>query len=196
MTSHARAVFLDRDGVLNAAIVRDGKPYPPASLAELVIAPDAFESLQRLRAAGYLLIVVTNQPDLARGAQTRETLEQIHSALRAAMHLDAIYICDHDGPDACDCRKPKPGMLLAAARDFGIDLTQSVMVGDRWRDVDAGARAGCRTVFLDYGYAERAPDAVPDLTVPRLRDAVDWILTAAVPQTVGEQPQPETLDLK
>src|SRR5689334_18310038 len=96
----ARAVFLDRDGVLNSAVVRDGKPYPPASLAELEIARDAPESLRRLREAGYLLIVVTNQPDLARGTQTRGTMEQIHSALRAAMPLDAIYVCDHDGPDA------------------------------------------------------------------------------------------------
>jgi len=172
-----RAVFLDRDGVLNAALVRDGKPYPPRTIAELRITPGARTALVRLREAGFLLIVVTNQPDLARGTQSREALEEIHAVLRAAMPLDAIYVCDHDGPDACECRKPKPGMLQAAARDFNIDLSASFMVGDRWRDVDAGAQAGCSTVFLDFGYRERGPDSTPNVIVGSLTAAVDWILS-------------------
>jgi D-glycero-D-manno-heptose 1,7-bisphosphate phosphatase len=176
-----RAVFLDRDGVLNAAIVRDGKPYPPHSLDQLVITPEASGSLARLRAAGFLLIVVTNQPDLARGTQTPEALEQIHNALRSAMPLDAIYVCDHDAVDGCECRKPKPGMIHAAARDFEIDLTSSFLIGDRWRDIDAGAQAGCRTVLLDFGYRERGPDATPDAVVASLAGAVDWILTKGDP---------------
>jgi D-glycero-D-manno-heptose 1,7-bisphosphate phosphatase len=176
----ARAVFLDRAGVLNKAIVREGKPFPPASLAELEIVADAPDCLRRLRAAGYLLIVVTNQPDLSRGTQTREAVERIHAALRAAMPLDAIYVCDHDGSDGCECRKPKPGMLLTASRDFGIDLAQSFLIGDRWRDIDAGAQAGCRTVLLDFRYAERAPETAPARTAASLRDAVDWILNSGV----------------
>ncbi len=171
-----RAVFLDRDGVLNAAVIREGRPYPPASLAELRIAPDAPDSLARLRSAGFLLIVVTNQPDLARGRTTPEIVGEIHAALRAALPLDAIYICAHDNGNGCECRKPKPGMLLDAARQFDIDLGGSFMVGDRWRDVDAGARAGCRTVLLDFHYRDPAPQAPPNATVHSLTQAVDWIL--------------------
>ena len=174
--SGKRCVFLDRDGVLNAALVRDGKPYPPANLSELKIIPEAPECLAGLRAAGFLLIVVTNQPDVARGTQSRQVIDKMHASLQAAMPLDAIYVCDHDGPDHCACRKPKAGMLLAAAADWGIDLARSFMIGDRWRDVDAGSRAGCRTVFLDFGYVERGPESPPSVTVSNLREAVRWIL--------------------
>jgi D-glycero-D-manno-heptose 1,7-bisphosphate phosphatase len=174
-----KAVFLDRDGVLNQAVVRDGKPYPPGSALEMTVNPEAPEALARLRAAGFLLIVVTNQPDLARGKQTREAVEEIHAALRAAMFLDAIYICDHDGAEQCDCRKPKPGMLLRAAADFEVSLEASFMIGDRWRDVEAGSRAGCRTVFIDYRYQEREPEMPPDVTVSTLSEGVDWILKEA-----------------
>jgi len=171
-----KAVFLDRDGVLNEAIVRDGKPYPPASVAELAIVPDASRCLTALRDAGFLLIVVSNQPDVARGTQTREVVEQIHSAMRSRLPLDAIYVCYHDSRENCACRKPKPGMLLTAAADHDIDLTSSFMIGDRWRDVDAGAEAGCRTVFIDFGYRERGPTNPPSKTSTGLREAVEWIL--------------------
>ena len=171
-----RAVFLDRDGVLNRAVVRDGRPYAPRRLEEFVIVADAAAALTRLRAAGLLLIVVTNQPDIARGKTRRESVEQMHVALTAALPLDAVYMCDHDSPADCDCRKPKPGMLLAAARDFNIDLPGSYIVGDRWRDVDAGANAGCRTIYLDSGYRERGPDVHPDASVKSLAEAADWIL--------------------
>jgi D-glycero-D-manno-heptose 1,7-bisphosphate phosphatase len=170
-----RAVFLDRDGVLNEAIVREGKPYPPENAAALKVVAGARESLEALKAAGYLLIVLTNQPDVARGTQSREEVNAIHDRLRAELPLDAVYACCHDG-DACDCRKPKPGLLLNAAADLGIDLSRSFIIGDRWRDVDAGARAGCRTVFLDFGYRERGPSAPPAATVSSLRDGVAWIL--------------------
>ena len=171
-----KAVFLDRDGVLNEAIVRNGKPYPPASVSELVIIPDAGECLAELRNAGFLLIVVSNQPDVARGTQTLQAVEQIHSAMRSKLTLDAIYVCYHDSDENCTCRKPKPGMLLTAAADHDIDLPASYMIGDRWRDVDAGAGAGCRTVLIDRGYLERGPMNPPCKTVSRLRDAVAWIL--------------------
>jgi D-glycero-D-manno-heptose 1,7-bisphosphate phosphatase len=171
------AVFLDRDGVLNVAEVRDGKPYPPVSLAAMKIVPEAPQCLEMLRKAGFLLVVVTNQPDIARGTQTRTAVDEIHAALRTAMPLDAIYVCPHDGAEGCPCRKPKPGMLLDAARDLGIDLPRSFMVGDRWRDVEAGQRAGCRTVFLDFGYTEKAPEAPADMAVPSLSAGVRWILS-------------------
>ena len=176
-TLASRAVFLDRDGVINRAVVRDGRPYPPSSLAELELLPDAHEALARLRSAGFRLIVVTNQPDVARGAQTREAVEAIHAALLAeGLPLDDFRVCYHDDDDRCDCRKPLPGMLLSAAQEHNLDLTASFMIGDRWRDVEAGRRAGCTTVFIDNEYAEAGPSQ-SDLRVKSLNEAVDWILS-------------------
>jgi D-glycero-D-manno-heptose 1,7-bisphosphate phosphatase len=171
-----RAVFLDRDGVLNEPIVREGKPYPPDSADELVIMPGAEGALAALKAAGFLLIVVTNQPDVGRGKQTVAAVEQIHKKLRTALPVDRFMVCYHDDRDACNCRKPKPGMLLQAAGEEEVDLGRSFMIGDRWRDVDAGAAAGCRTVLIDYGYDERQPDHAPDARVKNLGEAVRWIL--------------------
>ena len=171
-----RAVFLDRDGVLNEASVREGKPYPPAHVSEVVLAPGVEAALDRLRGAGFLLIVVTNQPDVRRGSTSRETVEQIHEHLRARLPIDGIYVCYHDDRDACACRKPKPGLLLDAARDHEIDLARSYMIGDRWRDVAAGHAAGCRTVLIDYGYNEVISNITPDIRVRSVSEAADSIL--------------------
>jgi D-glycero-D-manno-heptose 1,7-bisphosphate phosphatase len=170
-----RAVFLDRDGVINRAVVREGRPYPPASAAELEIVPGARECLESLKAVGFVLVVVTNQPDLARGTQTTEQVEEIHAALRAALPLDDVLVCPHDDSDGCACRKPKPGLLFEAAARHGIAMEGSYMIGDRWRDIDAGAAAGCRTILIDAGYAERSPAAEPDARVHSLAEAVAWI---------------------
>jgi D-glycero-D-manno-heptose 1,7-bisphosphate phosphatase len=178
------AVFLDRDGVINRAVVREGKPFPPQGPAELALVPRAAEALARLKAAGYRLIVVTNQPDVARGRQSRDVVESMHTRLAEQLPIDEFRACYHDDADECACRKPKPGLLLAAAADHGLDLARSVMVGDRWRDVEAGQRAGCATVFIDYGYSERRP-ASPDATVDSLWGAVDWILAWRTPDEVG-----------
>jgi len=171
-----KAVFLDRDGVLNEPVVRDGKPYPPACVAELKVYPEAAAALARLKAAGYLLIVVTNQPDVARGATPRETVEAINAALGAALPIDDFLVCWHNDPDACACRKPKPGLLLEAAGRYGIDLGRSFLIGDRWRDIDAGAAAGCRTALIDRHYRERAPQQPPDFRGTSLKEAVEWVL--------------------
>lgn len=156
------AVFLDRDGVINRAVVRDGKPYPPADLESFEILPGVPEALAGLKAAGFRLIVVTNQPDVARGTQDPAMVEAMHDRLLAELPLDAIEMCC----DESSARyKPRPGMLLDAARSRDIDLASSAMVGDRWRDVDCGKAAGCFTVFIDRGYAEplrERPDAVCD----------------------------------
>lgn len=175
-----RAVFLDRDGVLNRSIVRDGRPYPPASLDELQILPGVKEALQTLNEAGYLLICVTNQPDVARGTQRRETVEAINTALKSSLPLQEIVVCYDDGDSPR--RKPNPGMLLEAAERHGIDLSASFMVGDRWKDIEAGARAGCRTVFLDYGYAETYKAPPPDCTVRSLAEAVPFIVSCSRPE--------------
>ncbi len=170
-----RAVFLDRDGVINASVVREGKPYPPDRVEDLVVLPGVPEALTALRGAGFVLIVVTNQPDVARGKQTRAAVDAIHARLQAELALDAIYSCFHDDADHCKCRKPAPGLLTDAAAAWDIDLQASFMVGDRWRDTDAGAAAGCRTVFVDYDYAERRPLAF-DAKVASLAEAAAWIL--------------------
>jgi D-sedoheptulose 7-phosphate isomerase len=171
-----RAVFLDRDGVVNEAIIRDGKPYPPASLEELRIPAGTAEALARLKNSDFVLVVVSNQPDVARGTQQRSTVEEIHRYLRTQLPLDDVLTCFHDDGDACDCRKPQPGLLLRAAQQHGIDLSRSYVAGDRWRDIDAGAKAGCRTVLIDRGYTERRPENVPNARVESLPEAIDWIL--------------------
>lgn len=171
-----RAVFLDRDGVINRGIVIDGKPYPPRTLDELEVLPGVAEALQRMHEAGFLLIVATNQPDVARGKQTREMVEAMHARLAQELPIDAFFVCYHDEGDGCDCRKPKPGMLLAAARDYDIDLPASYMIGDRWRDTGCGQNAGCTAIFLDFHYDERQP-VPPFVRVASMGDAADIIIT-------------------
>lgn len=174
-----KAVFLDRDGVLNRAIVRDGKPYPPANADELEILPDAPEALAALKAAGFLLLVATNQPDVARGRQQRSVVESIHEKLRGALPIDDFLVCYHDDRDGCDCRKPNPGLLLQAATRYHLDLPACYMVGDRWRDIEAGQAAGCSTVWIDRGYAERGPSPAPGVRVNSCLEAARWILQRA-----------------
>lgn len=171
-----RAVFLDRDGVVNEAEVRDGKPYSPTDAASLRIPVGTANALRRLKERGYLLLVVTNQPDVARGKQTRQSVEQINQTLRAELPLDDVLTCYHDDADGCDCRKPKPGSMLRAAHQHGIELRKSYMIGDRWRDIDAGANGGCKTILIDHGYRERAPVTTPSYRAGSLSEAVDWIL--------------------
>jgi D-glycero-D-manno-heptose 1,7-bisphosphate phosphatase len=169
------AVFLDRDGVLNRVKIRDGLPVGPTELTDFVLVKDAARSVQRLKVAGYVVIVTTNQPELARGRLTPQVLDAMHSKLQSEVPVDAIYVCPHDDAQNCTCRKPRPGLLVTAARDYLIDLSRSFMVGDRWRDVDAGKAAGCRTVLIECGYREtlRSPS---DLVASSLETAVDAIL--------------------
>jgi len=170
-----RAVFVDRDGVLNRAVVRDGKPYPPATLDEFEILPGVEHAALSLRKAGFLIIAVTNQPDVATGVQRRVVVEAMHARLLAAGLCDGVKACYHTDADRCDCRKPSPGMLIEAAREWQIDLAHSFMVGDRWRDIAAGKAAGCYTFFIDYGYRERRPED-PDALVGSLEEAGKLIL--------------------
>jgi len=169
-----RAVFLDRDGVINRAVVREGKPHPPDTIEALEVLDGVPEALSKLRRAGFRLIVVTNQPDVARGTQRREVVEAMHEKLAAELAIDDVVACYHDG-DSCDCRKPKPGALLDAARRHGLELERSFMVGDRWRDIEAGQRAGCQCLFVDCGYREQQPEG-SFVRVPSLAAAADWIL--------------------
>jgi D-glycero-D-manno-heptose 1,7-bisphosphate phosphatase len=171
------AVFLDRDGVINRALVRDGKPYPPSSIAEFEILPGVEEGCRRLKQAGFLLVVVTNQPDVGRGTIKQETVELLHTHLQRSLPLDRVEVCYHSGKEepGCECRKPRPGMLLRAAHHLSIDLAASFMVGDRWRDIDAGHAAGCTTLLIDYQYDEPLRLA-PHYSAKSLREAADTIL--------------------
>ena len=171
-----RAIFLDRDGVLNRALVRDGLPYPPTELAEVEILPGVLEALLMLKDAGFVLITASNQPDVARGSLSIDNVEAINAYLGERLPIDRFIMCYHDSTDDCVCRKPKPGMLDAGALEFNIDLSQSYMVGDRWRDVEAGNNAGCKTIFIDYGYAERQPESY-NFVVTSLLEAAQKILS-------------------
>jgi D-glycero-D-manno-heptose 1,7-bisphosphate phosphatase len=169
------AVFLDRDGVINRATLRGGKPHSPHSLAELELLPGVPEALRDLKSGGYCLVVVTNQPDIARGTVHREDVEGIHDWLKSVLPLDAVHMCPHDDDERCECRKPSPGLITQAARELCLECAASYMIGDRWRDIEAGRRAGCKTFFIDCGYNEQAPESY-DFRVGSLPDAARIIL--------------------
>lgn len=164
--------------MVNRAVVREGKPFPPASLAEFELLPGVVEACAQLKGAGFLLVIATNQPDVGRGTLRREDVEAMHAKMCALLPIDCVEVCYDPGQGVpSEFRKPAPGMLLRAARALDIDLARSWMVGDRWRDIDCGAAAGCHTVFIDYGY-EEALRLPPDFRAASLLDAVPLILSA------------------
>lgn len=173
-----RAVFLDRDGVINRAVVCGGKPYPFASPEDLEVLPGVEQVVEALREACVVVIVVTNQPDVGAGKQRRKAVDAMHAMLRQELAIDDIKVCYHTVADGCGCRKPAPGMLLDAAREHGMDLNRSFLVGDCWRDVSAGNAAGCMTCFIDREYAEELREPA-DHTHANLPEAARHILTIA-----------------
>ncbi len=171
-----RGVFLDRDGVLNRCEVHNGKPYAPRHLKDFRLLPRAAAAVGDLKRAGLLIIVVTNQPDIGNGLTRPAELEAMHDKLRQAMPIDHVMVCPHRQDEACECRKPKPGMLFAAAKRWKIDLAKSFMVGDRWGDIVAGQAAGCYTVMVNRGYKEPRL-ATPDSCAKSLASAARLILS-------------------
>ncbi len=169
------AVFLDRDGVINANLERNGRPVAPTTMTEFRLLPKVDEAIRRLKAGGYAIIVVTNQPDVANGLTPRGTVDAMHDLIRSSLAVDDIRVCFHNDAAGCTCRKPKPGMILTAAAEHGVDLARSYLVGDRWRDIQAGRAAGCSTIFIDYGYPQDQPNN-PDTVVQSLWEATDFIL--------------------
>jgi D-glycero-D-manno-heptose 1,7-bisphosphate phosphatase len=170
-----RAVFLDRDGVISANVERDGRPVAPTRLADFRILPGVEEATRRLKELGFVLVVVTNQPDIAAGRNTMAILDAMHEELRRRLPVDEIKVCVHVDTDRCNCRKPKPGMLLEAAREQDIDLTRSIMIGDRWRDIEAGHAAGCSTILIDGEDIQERP-STPHKIVRSLPEAVAYII--------------------
>lgn len=174
-----RAIFLDRDGVLSRAIVHDGKPFPPRAVAEIEILPGVPEAIEALKNAGYLAIVVTNQPDVTTGKMELSIAEMINAAVKQACRVDEIRVCYHTDEHTCTCRKPKPGMLLQAASEHELQLSESFMIGDRWRDIDAGKAGGCKTIWIRSDYSERLPHDA-DFIVESLAEAASVILAGKV----------------
>jgi len=150
--------------------------------------PGVREACNRLREAKFALILITNQPDIARGLVSAGQVSEMNQRLKSFLRLDAVGVCPHDDSARCSCRKPQPGLLLEAARVWNIDLEASFIVGDRWRDIEAGHRAGCRAIFVDYGYAEQRPDG-PFVGVRSLREASQYILRTTRPGHFMETPQ-------
>jgi D-glycero-D-manno-heptose 1,7-bisphosphate phosphatase len=178
-TSIHRAVFLDRDGVINRVVLRESRPYPPGSLEEFEFLPGVAEAVRGLHRAGFRLIVVTNQPDVATGVQCRKIVEAMHERIRSTLPVDDIKVCYHIDRDDCLCRKPKPGMLLEAAHEWTLDLDRSFLVGDRWRDIEAGKAANCKTILIQSDYQEKRPES-PDAIVGSLLEASMLILANGI----------------
>ena len=172
-----RAIFLDRDGVINRPLIRGGRPYPPGTLAEFKFLPRVSEACQLFKELGFLLVVVTNQPDVGRGTLAREVVETIHDRLLQQLPIDRVMTCFHAGKtcgDPCNCRKPQPGMLFQATAELKINLAKSFMIGDRRRDVDCGFNAGCKTIYIDWGYEEKL-NRDPDFRAQDLLNAAQMI---------------------
>lgn len=169
------AVFLDRDGVINQALIRRGRPYSPRRRAEVIILDGVKESVSSLFSHNFEIVVVTNQPDVSRGIISESDLEEIHKFVAQETGIKHFYTCVHEDRSCCDCRKPKTGMLKRAAEDLSIDLKNSFLVGDRWRDIQAGQEIGCSCYFIDYNYQERRPN-LPYFQVESLREATKKIL--------------------
>jgi D-glycero-D-manno-heptose 1,7-bisphosphate phosphatase len=167
-----KAVFLDRDGVINRVLLKDGIPCSPRTIKELVLNDGIANFLAQTRKAGFLNIVFTNQPDITRGLMDPENLQVIHDFLRKNLAIDDIYLCPHDDADNCFCRKPKPGMLIEAAQKWDINLDISFIIGDQWKDVKAGKNAGCITILLDFPYNKKVEC---DFRSTDLRSALEFI---------------------
>ena len=179
------AVFLDRDGVVNDTLLEGGEPHPPSSRADVVIPDDVRPAIATLRDAGFKLIIVTNQPDVARGRITLAAVDEINQYLSGTLGLDGVYACVHDGPDGCECRKPRPGMLVRAARELKLDLETSWLIGDRWVDIAAARAAGVRSVLLERSYSwaptsagSPPPDLVPTVAVSSIMQGARSIVSA------------------
>jgi D-glycero-D-manno-heptose 1,7-bisphosphate phosphatase len=170
-----KAVFLDRDGVINYAIIKNGKPFSPNTLKEFVLVKDVKKSLDFLINHGFMLIIVTNQPNVARGLTTKDSQEEINNYIHSLLDITDIFACYHDDIDICECRKPKPGLIINAIEKYDIDLKRSFLIGDRWKDIEAAKSIGCRSIFLDNSYQEKQPKLYT-YTTKNLADAVKLII--------------------
>jgi D-glycero-D-manno-heptose 1,7-bisphosphate phosphatase len=177
-----RAIFFDRDGVLSIPTVRGGRPYAPLTLDEFRLYPEAKKAVQIAKASGFICIVATNQPDVANGKVAQSTIDEMHLILSSRLEIDDIEVSfDESGSDA-PRRKPNPGMLIGSARKWGIDLSQSFMIGDTWKDIEAAHRAGCRAALIDRRYENEPKSISSDFHARDVLDAVLWCIRQQVTQ--------------
>ena len=155
--SKNKAFFFDRDGILNKSIIKNHKPYSPRFPKELILNRELLSFIKKLKNKGFLIFVVSNQPDIKKGKLSKYSLKIINSIIKKYFLIDEIYICSHEKNDNCKCRKPKPGMLIEASKKWNVDLKKSFLIGDRWKDITAGTIMNCTTIFIDYNYRESKP---------------------------------------
>jgi len=172
-----KAIFLDRDGVLNQSYIVNGKPFAPRKLNDFKFVDDVENAIKILKSTGYYLIVVTNQPDVGNGLMKKEIVESMNNLMMTRLGLDAVKVCYHSQKDECDCRKPKPGMLLESSRELGIDLKESFLIGDRKGDIVAGKSVGCYSIFIDNGYSKSEQPSTADFVASNIKEAASHILS-------------------
>ena len=175
MVNYNKAVFLDRDGVLVKSFVKDRKAYAPTRFKDFKIYKYSFKCIQKLNSLGFKTIVVTNQPDVEKKIISKKTLSKMHALLKKKIKVKNIYTCIHSSKKNCECRKPKSGMLIKAAKLNKIDLKKSYMIGDRFSDIACGKKVGCKTIFIDRNYREKKPKT-QNASVKNLREATKYIL--------------------
>ena len=167
-----RCVFLDRDGIINEALAIEGKPYPPNNVREIKIVDGVDELLKYLKSKGFITVVITNQPDVGNRLQDKKIVEKINSYLMDSLLIDDLFSCYHTAKDKCLCRKPKTKLFELAKEKYNIDFSQSWVIGDRWKDVEAGKNIGAKTIFVDYQYREKQPKE-PDFTIKQVSEIID-----------------------
>jgi len=169
-----KAIFLDRDGVLNKAPIINGIPQSPKEIDDVKIISKTYSALKKLKLMGFCLVIITNQPDFRRGTTSKTKLQTLNNHIGKLTKIQNIYTCFHDDLDNCLCRKPKPGLILMAANDLNIKLSESYLIGDRWKDIEAAQNAGVQGFFIDYKYKERQPE-LPYIAVDSLYHAATYI---------------------
>ncbi len=172
-----RAAFLDRDGVINKANLVQGVPRPPTSVDDVVILDGVSEAITRLKEHNFVPVVITNQPDVARGRILHRTVTEMNEFIGNSLGIEHFYVCTHDDQDFCSCRKPSTGLIDRAVSELNLDVANSFLVGDRWKDIEAGQKSGCTNFFIDYTYPEKQPNT-PFTQVSSLLEAVNIMIGA------------------
>lgn len=168
-----RAVFIERDAILNEVRTGPKHQVPPLTLEEFKINQQAKDPLLKLKGAGFVLVATTNQPGLSRGYQSRRELDRMHEVLRRSFPLDDLMVCPHDETDHCPCRKPRPGLLIEAAFKWHLNLDHSFVISDKWQDAEAARTAGCTSVLLKSPWVGQVHH---DFVLPDLKSIADKIL--------------------
>jgi D-glycero-D-manno-heptose 1,7-bisphosphate phosphatase len=169
-----KCVFWDRDGVINYPVIINNVSHPPDCVEHLRLVFGIRQLMDKICKMGFLNIVFTNQPDWKRKLQTKEDIEKINNAIIEYLPLDDLFTCFHDNYDNCECRKPKPGMLLEAQKKYSIDFSHSWVVGDMPTDIEAGKAVGCKTILVDNGFKFSKPCS-PDYIVKSIEEIEDII---------------------